>query len=405
MTTTERETELPDFPIPRGCPFAAPPIYDQLRTESPISRVRMRDGESAWLLTRHEDVRAVLSDPRFSANKAAPGFPVFMAGQKEGLAQHSPFLVNMDGDAHTAARRPLISEFSTRRINLLRPRIQQIVDELIDRMLTLPRPLDLVGELALPIPSSVIAELVGVSDDDFEFFQQITVKGVRRETTDQQQENIAIALRDFMTKLVEEKEVEPGDDLVSRQISQQRAMRDDVDRSGLVSMAILMLIAGHETTANMISLGVYTLLSNPDQLAAMAAAPDKVPAAVEELLRYYSIIDFGPPRLALEDVEVGGVLIKAGEGVIASGFAAGRDGEIFADPEKFDIDRDARLHVAFGYGAHQCLGQNLARAELQITLETLFRRIPELRLAADPSELRFKSDALVYGLHELPVTW
>ncbi len=199
------------------------------------------------------------------------------------------------------------------------------------------------------------------------------------------------------------KEASPTDDLLGRQITKQRETGEG-DHEDLVSLAFLLLVAGHETTANMISLGTVALLENPEQLAAIVADPSRTPAAVEELLRYFSIVDAATSRTARADVEIGGVLIREGEGVVALGWSANRDPDAFADPDVLDIERGARHHVAFGYGAHQCLGQNLARMELQIVFDTLLRRIPGLRLASAVDELPFK-DANVYGLHELPVTW
>jgi cytochrome P450 len=204
--------------------------------------------------------------------------------------------------------------------------------------------------------------------------------------------------------LLARKESEPGDDLFSRQIARQRE-EGTLDHASLVSMAFLLLLAGHETTANMISLGVVGLLENPEQLAQIKADPSKTPMAVEELLRYFSIVEIATSRVATEDVRIGGVTIKAGEGVVVSGLSANWDPAMFENPAELDVQRGARHHIAFGYGPHQCLGQNLARLELQIVFDTLFRRIPTLRLAAPVDDIPFKSNASIYGAYELPVTW
>ncbi|HEY4021139.1 MAG TPA: cytochrome P450, partial [Pseudonocardiaceae bacterium] len=208
----------------------------------------------------------------------------------------------------------------------------------------------------------------------------------------------------YMDELITAKETEPGDDLFSRQIAKQRET-GSVDHGTLVSTAFLLLLAGHETTANMISLGVVGLLDNPEQLAAIKADPGKTPLAVEELLRYFTIVEMATSRVATEDVEIGGVTIKADEGVVVSGLSANWDPSVFAEPEQLDVERGARHHIAFGYGPNQCLGQNLARLELQVTFDTLFRRIPDLRLAVPVDDVEFKTDANIYGVYELPVTW
>ncbi|MER6951845.1 cytochrome P450, partial [Nonomuraea sp. NPDC000554] len=211
-------------------------------------------------------------------------------------------------------------------------------------------------------------------------------------------------LRAYIDDLVTRKESEPGDDLFSRQIARQR-QEGALDHAGLVSLAFLLLTAGHETTANMISLGVVGLLNHPEQLALITADPGRTPMAVEELLRYFTIADGVTSRVATEDAQIGGASIKAGEGVIVSGLSVNWDPAAFKNPAELDVERGARHHLAFGFGPHQCLGQNLARLELQIVFDTLFRRIPTLRLAAPVEDLPFKTDAVIYGVHELPVTW
>jgi cytochrome P450 len=208
-----------------------------------------------------------------------------------------------------------------------------------------------------------------------------------------------MALRSYLDDLIARKEKEPGDDLLSRQLAKTDS-RDDV-----VSLAFLLLIGGHETTANMISLGTLAFLEHPEFLAAIREDPAKTPNAVEELLRYFTIAEFANLRVAAEDVEFGGVLIRAGDGVIGLSNTGNRDPEVFENPDELNIERGARHHLTFGYGSHQCLGQSLARLELEIVFNTLFRRVPELRLAVPADELPFKDDASIYGVYELPVTW
>ncbi|RBQ19381.1 cytochrome P450 [Spongiactinospora rosea] len=394
------------LPIERGCPFAPPTAYERLREQGPINKVRLASGGEAWWVSGHEEGRAVLADPRFSCDKRKDGFPLFTldAATLRRLRSRPPLMLSLDGAEHAAARRAVIGEFTLRRLAALRPRIQGIVDHFIDDMLdTDRRPVDLVQALSLPVPSLVICELLGVPYTDHDFFQSRSTMMVGRTSLEERGRAFA-ELRAYVDDLVTRKESEPGDDLLSRQIARQR--RDGaLDHGGLVSLAFLLLTAGHETTANMISLGVVGLLSHPEQLALITADPGRTPMALEELLRYFTIADGVTSRLATEDVQISGVSIKAGEGVIVSTLSADWDPAVFTDPAELDIERGGRHHIAFGFGPHQCLGQNLARMELQIVFDTLFRRVPALRLAAPAEDLPYKADAVVYGVHELPVTW
>ncbi|MEV0311081.1 cytochrome P450 [Nonomuraea fuscirosea] len=401
MTTAEKYA----FPMARTCPFAPPPAYEQIREEEPVTRVSLPDGGRAWVVSRHEDVRTVLNDRRFSADRQHPDFPQLTKGE---AATRRPdeerVLIAMDAPEHGPARKAVLGEFTVRRLEALRPRIQEIVDERIDALLTGPRPGDLVRSLSLPVPSLVICEMLGVPYADHEFFQDHTVKMINQSTPPEERLAAMGAMWGYMDGLIAEKEDNPPDDLLGRQIVKLRA-NGTYRRTALAGMGFLLLVAGHETTANMISLSTAAFLRNPEQLAMIKADPGKTLNAVEEMLRYFTIIDVATARLCVEDVEVGGQLIKAGEGVLALGHAANRDPRAFANPDELDIERGARHHVAFGFGPHQCLGQNLARMELQIVFDTLFRRVPTLEPAMDLDELPFKDDANIYGLYELPVTW
>ncbi|UQA58522.1 cytochrome P450 [Polyangium aurulentum] len=394
---------VPTLPIIRTCPYAPPAEHRRLREESPLAKVKLPTGATAWVATRHEDIRTILSDPRFSSSRRHPGFPRL---REEPPPDNTlkPMLIELDQPEHAAVRRTVIGEFTVKRTNALGPRIQQIVDENIDAMLAGPRPVDLVQAFSLPVPSLVICEILGVPYADHEFFQLHSSKIISHKTTPVEVMQSVTALMTYLHKLVYAKEQSPTDDLLGRQIQKQRE-EGNFDREGLVSLAFLLLIAGHETTANMISLSTLVLLQNPEKLAAIQQDPTKTLGAVEELLRYFTIAESALGRVAKEDVEIGGVLIRAGEGVLALANTANRDPEVFENADDLDIERGARNHLAFGFGPHQCLGQNLARLELQIVLDTLFRRIPGLRPAVPVEELSFKDDATVYGVREFPVTW
>ncbi|MGW4483710.1 cytochrome P450 [Amycolatopsis sp. NPDC004368] len=397
-------TAMEELPVARKCPFAPPAEYTATREEAPVHRVRIPDGKQAWVVSRHEDVRAVLNDPRFSADRFNPDFPTLVPGGNViRRTEAERTMLAMDAPQHGPERKAVLGEFTVKRVTDLKPRIQEIVDGLIDDILATEGPVDLVEMLALPVPSLVICEMLGVPYEDHDFFQENTKRLINRATTPEDRRAAFERVQGYLAKLIEGKEAAPGDDLIGRQIVKRRA-EGTYDREKMVSLAFLLLAAGHETTANMISLGTVAFLRNPDQLELIKADPAKTLPAVEELLRYFSIVD-NTARMAKEDVEIGGVTIKAGEGVVVMAYAANWDPSVFDDSEAFDIERGARHHVAFGFGPHQCLGQNLARTELQIVFDTLFRRIPSLKLAVDVDDLPVKDDALIYGLYELPVTW
>jgi cytochrome P450 len=396
-------SDVPAFPMKRECPFDPPPELSRIQAESPVSRVRLWDGSHPWLITGYDDMRGVLADRRFSADVTRPGYPHVTAAS-EARRKRSRSFISMDEPEHGTYRKMLTSTFMIKKVESLRPRIQGIVDRLIDAMLGDTPPADLVAEFALPVPSLVICELLGVPYADHDFFQKCSRILVSSRSTPGHAIAAADELKAYLTELLDRKAAEPADDLLSRLVVEQA---QTMTRAQIADMAMLLLVAGHETTANMIALGTLTLLQHPDQLTELREKrdPKLIAGAVEELLRYLNIVHSGRRRVATEDVEVGGQLIKAGEGVIVATDAGNRDASAFADPDVLDIHRQARHHVAFGYGVHQCLGQPLARVELQVVYGTLYHRIPTLRLAVPLEEIRFKHDMLVYGVHELPVSW
>ncbi|SDY69532.1 Cytochrome P450 [Amycolatopsis xylanica] len=391
------------WPMERVCPFGPPAEYQRLRAEEPVTKVRLASGMTIWAVSRLEDIRQLLTDPRFSSDRHAPGFPRIIKDQKI-IPGFRSSLIDMDAPEHGEKRREVLSEFTIRRVKAMAPRVQQIVDERIDAILDGPKPADLVKSLALPVPSLVICELLGVPYHDHEFFESRTYAMLSRDKVLAERQAAFGELLTFLDELVTAKEAEPTDDLLGRLILKQRA-GGGVRHQDLKELAFLLLVAGHETTANMTSLGVLTLLEHPDQLKKIVEDPSKTLGAIEELLRFLTIAEAAGLRVAIDDVEIGGQLIRAGEGVIALTISGNRDAEAFVDPDEFDIERSARHHVAFGFGIHQCLGANLARLELQIIFDTLFRRIPGLRLAVPAAELPYKTETTIYGLHELPVTW
>jgi cytochrome P450 len=407
MPPDDTDHPLPPFPGNRAarCPFDPPAALSALQAESPLARVRLWDGSAPWLVTRHAQQRALLTDPRISADVMRPGYPHV----NEGFRKHREALrtfVNMDDPEHARIRRMIISPFAARRVEALRPDVQRIAEDLISGLLAGPRPVDLVAALAVPVPLLVICRLLGVPDADREFFRA-TVESMTNPRTPPTAARAALAeLHGYLDGLISRKLADPADDLLSF-LATGRLRAGELSRQELASTAIVLLLSGHETTANMISLGTLALLCHPAQLAVLRDAddPELVAGAVEELLRYLTIAHFGRRRVALADVEIDGQVIRAGEGVIMATDLANRDGSVFGDPGRLDLRRDARQHMAFGFGAHQCLGQSLARLELQAVFGTLYRRVPTLSLAVRMEDVEFKHDSAVSGLAGLPVTW
>ncbi|MET8558786.1 cytochrome P450 [Streptomyces sp. NPDC004959] len=406
-TVSHSPEDLDEFPMPRAakCPFDPAPALRTRQAEPSLSRVRIWDGSNPWLVTRYDQVRALLADPRISADVTRSGFPHVSPGSKAGSETRRSF-INMDDPEHSRLRRMVTAPFAIRKMQALRPAVQRIVDDLIDDLLAGPKPADLVQAFALPVPSLVICALLGVPYADHGLFQRHTQVLVRRSSKPEEVVAASEALTDYLDALLVEKETHPEEDLLS-DIATRQVAAGQLTRREAARMGVLLLAAGHETTANMIALGTLALLQNPDQLDALRAAddPKTVAAAVEELLRYLTIVHSGRRRVALEDITYGGVTIRAGEGVILAGETANRDPEAFPDPDRLDLGRDARRHVAFGFGVHQCLGQPLARMELQVVYSTLYRRVPTLALATDIERVEFKHDGAIFGVYELPVTW
>jgi cytochrome P450 len=390
------------FPALRGERLDPAPAYGRLRTERPVSRVVLRNGEPAWLVTRHVDVRAVLRDRRFTADPTAPGFP-----QLRPIAEPTPppgtFLC-YDPPEHTRFRRMLGTEFAAWRLAGFQPEIDRIVAEQLDALAGAGPGADLVRTFARPVPARGICALLGVPfADRAEFQRHIEVRlDWSRPGEEVQAANAAV--RDYLERLVTAKEAAPTDDLIGRLVRRQ-VHTGRLRHEELVSMAMLLLVAGPETTASTIALGVLALRRDPDQWAALVADPGRVDGAVEELLRYLSVVQNGVVRAAVADVQVGGQRIAAGEGVIALLPAANRDPDAFPDPDRLDVRRDARGHLAFGHGVHQCIGALLARLELRAALRGLLRRFPDLRLAVGEDELRLTHGGAVFGVRELPVCW
>ncbi|PZG41998.1 cytochrome P450 [Spongiactinospora gelatinilytica] len=394
------------FPMPRstGYPLDPPPELTRLSHEHPVTRVRLWDGSTSWLVTRYADARALLADRRISVDVARPGFPHTNAVSKARDARMKT-LMQMDPPEHTANRRLLIPGFTVRRMRALRPRVQRIVDDLIDDLLAGPDPADLVEAFALPVPSLVICELLGVPYVDRGFFQDVAQSLVMDRADPGQALAASESLNAYLADLVIRKSADPGKDMLS-ELAVGQYLTGAMPAAEIATMGQLLLVAGHDTTASMIALGTVALLTHPAQLHAVRDGdPPLIAGAVEELLRHLSITHTEARRVATEDIGIGGQVIRAGEGIIVVKSTANRDPEAFPDPDVLDVGRTGRSHIAFGHGVHQCLGQSLARMELEVVFGTLYRRIPTLALATPWADLEFKEKAVFYGVRELPVTW
>ncbi|QDP83535.1 cytochrome P450 [Nocardia otitidiscaviarum] len=400
----ENQAAVHNFPMRRQCPFAPAAEYAELREQGSLARVLLPSGQQAWVVTRYDEVQRVLAHPQISTDITRPGFPeLTSAPDAERYQLFEGEFFNMDSPEHDIYRRMLIPEFSFKRIKALRARIQAMIDELLDTMLAAGPPADLAEAFALPVASLGICQLLGIPYEDHRFFQS-RVRTRKIEASEDMLAPVA-ELRGYTDDVITRAEREPGDNLIGRLVT-QRVLTGEITHNAAVGMVLQLLIAAHETTSNMIMLGTLTLLRHPDQLTELRADPALWPGAVDELLRYHSVAD-GPTfaRIALGDIEIGDQVIRAGDAVFALCASANHDERAFARAGEFDIHRSAGNHLAFGYGVHQCIGQNLARAWLESSYETLFRRVPTLRLNAEVEDLSFKYDAAIFGLDEFPVTW
>ncbi|MBE1579801.1 cytochrome P450 [Amycolatopsis roodepoortensis] len=398
-------------PVPQGLPmdrdagpFDPPSEITRLRESRPVSPMVFPDGHEGWLVTGYDEVRQLMADTRFSSRQdigilhvpyETPGMPA----PTEPSPPMPGMFVAMDPPDHGRLRKRLTGAFTVKRMKQLEDHIVEITERQLDAMAALTPPIDLVKEFALPVPSLVICELLGVPYEDREKFQADSAQLMVRDQTLEEKMAAFIGMNTFLTELVTRKRETPGDDILS-----DLGRHDDLTMEELTGAAFLLLLAGHETTANMLSLGTFALLEHPEQLAELRADAELMPGAVEEMLRYLSVADIFF-RYATEDLELGGETIPAGSTVIISLLAANRDPRRFENPDALDLHRNARGLLSFGHGIHQCLGQQLARIEMRAGFEGLLRRFPTLALAVPADEVKLKTDMNIYGVHELPVTW
>lgn len=407
MTATRAaEESIGTYPQERSCPFSPPGRFEELRSRPGLPTVEALRGAHPRLVTRYDDAKAVLGSPDFTARIDAPGFPLMSATDVQQLEDGGESLVRLDDPEHLVKRRRLTRDFTVKRINALAPQIQAVIDDVIDELLaTEGRSADLIATVALPIPSRVICLLLGVPYEDHAFFQRMAARALSGNADPEQVREALGELSRYLGALIDRKTAEPADDVLTR-LTQDCLVSGEIDRNELLTIAMTLLIAGFETTGNMIGLGTALLTSRPDQREAFIAGDDALQRnAVEELLRYLTIAQHPRQVSAKEDVVVNGHTVKAGEGVLVSLSSANRDATAFEDPDTFDITRPARSHLAFSYGTHQCLGQALARMELLLCFRTLFARVPTLRLLDSPADYDLKTKTRVHGFRTLEVAW
>ncbi|MFF7357295.1 MULTISPECIES: cytochrome P450 [Streptomyces] len=385
------------LPTLRERPLDPPQV---LRTQGPIGRMTFPDGYQGWLVTGYEQGRQILSDKRFSS-AASHKHLAFPSDRPSDLEADIPGLFeHMDPPDHTRFRRRLAGQFTLRRMRLLASRIEEITAQYADAMLHKGPPADLVADYAVPVSSQVICELLGVPVADRDRFVGDSENLLRLDIDPQKAQAALKDLVDLTGELLLRKQAEPADDVLSVLVA-----GDDITLEESIGATLLLLVAGHETTANMLSLGTYALLTNPDQMDLLRADESLVESAVEELLRYLTVVHVGVQRTPTEDVEIDGVRLRKGETVLVHLPTANRDPRQFTDPDRLDVTRGGHSHLTFSHGIHQCLGQQLARLELRIGYTALLRRFSNLRIAAHPHDIPMRSDMTVYGVHRLPVTW
>ncbi|KAF2267148.1 cytochrome P450 55A3 [Lojkania enalia] len=405
---------LPSFPFARPQAWDPPAEYAKLRATEPISRVKLWDGTTPWLVVKHKDVTNVLTDNRLSKQRNRPGFPEMSPGGKEA-AKNKPTFVDMDPPDHMQQRSMVEPLFTYEAVAKLRPHIQKTVNTLLDAMIKegCSQPVDLVEKFALPLPSHIIYGILGVPFSDLQFLTQQNAIRSNGSATATEASNAAKTLLNYISDLVEKRMQEPKDDLISKLVVEQ-VLPGHLQPADAVQIAFLMLVAGNATMVNMINLGVITLLQHPTQLVILKSDPSLSPLFVSELCRYHTGSAMATRRVAKVDIQLGSFTVKAGEGIIAATQSSSRDEDVFSDPEMFDILRFAPKErggrgedwyqaMGYGWGEHRCVAEPLARGELEIVFSTLFQRLPNLKLAVPFEEIKWTPPKKDVGIIELPV--
>ncbi|WP_417620289.1 cytochrome P450 [Parasphingorhabdus sp.] len=397
---------IDSFPIARDlkkCPYDPPAEYAALRHEDPVHPITLWSGNRAWLLTGYDDCKSVLTDTRFSAVPTRQGYPALSPGHLKQAVEDT--FVRMDPPEHTRIRRMFVREFLPGKMEKMRPDIERVTNRLLDRVIERGPPVDMLSSFSGIFPASIMCLLLDAPLEDMDFFKTRTEIQFRFDSTPEQVEQAANEMLAYVKDLFIKRSKNPGEDIISR-VAVEHVAKGDIELDVAVQNIRRILEAGHETTANQIALSILLLIdSYPEQWAMLAEKPELARSATEELLRYLTVAHRIPRRVAIEDVELRGKTIKAGEGILPLIASANRDETSFPDPDRLDITREPREHVAFSWGIHQCLGQTLARVEMQSAFSILPKRFPDLRLNVPLAEIEFDESMLAYGIRSLPVTW
>ncbi|MFF1379490.1 cytochrome P450 [Streptomyces sp. NPDC058308] len=392
---------LRNYPFSEAVALEVDPLYEKLREEEPVVRVGCPFGEDSWLVTTHADMKTILGDPRFSRALAAE----HDESRLTPLPIHTSIL-GMDSPDHTRLRRLLAKVFTTRRVELLRPRIEGEAHRLIDALVAQGPPGDLMEGFAVPFAGTVVCDLLGVPFEDREQFRGwLDAFSATTVMTEEEIEADTERLHGYIAELMVSRRARPQDDLVSAMVKASDE-EDRLSEQELVELASVLLIAGHETVSSQLIDSLYVLFDHPEQLDRLRSRTELIPRAIEELLRYVPLISHVTfARYATVDVELSGTLVRAGESVLPAIPSANRDESVFENADRFDIDRERNPHLGFGHGIHRCLGAPLARLEMQVALEALFARLPEMRCAVPLGALGWKDGMQVRSLLQLPVAW
>jgi cytochrome P450 len=401
MGAFAHEEDVPVFPFDIPPSVDVVPEFERLRDEAPVTRVRLSTGGDAYLVTRYDDVRRVYADPLFSrARLVEPEQPVLLPGNK---LPH--VLINTDAPEHTRLRKLVTRAFTARAVERLRPRVEEITDELLDGLLEVGPPADAVADFALPLPASLIAELMGIPRADVTRLQHWLehILSISAHTAEATQAALG-ELTGYLGQLIATKRENPADDLTSALI-QVRDGGDQLSEAELMFMLHLLLAGGFETTATLIPNALMTLFRQRDQWERLCEDPNLVPLAVEELLRYVPITRSGLERVATEDVQLSGVTVPAGSTVLPLVNAAHFDPTFVSDPQRLDVARPPSPHLGFGHGIHHCVGASLGRMELTTAVSALVTRMPNLHLAVPENDLEWKAGLITRGPLRLPIAW
>jgi cytochrome P450 len=396
-------------PITNGLPrvrerrLDPPAIFGQLRSEQPIAPMTFPDGARGWVVTGYEQARTILTDTRFSSRASLKhlAFASDLATDFDLEKDLPPAqFEHMDPPEHTRFRKLLTGEFTLRRMKAMVPQIERVAAGRVAAMRAKGQSADLVKDFAVPMSAHVICELLGIPEEARARFEVLSTQALSLDKKPEETKAVIDGLVGLIGEVAMGKLEQPGDDLLTGLIT-----GGQLEPAEILGVLLLLLVAGHETSSNMLALGTYTLLREPEQLARLRADESLIENAVEELLRYLTIVHIGVQRTPTEDVELYGVTLKAGETALIHLPSVNRDPERFPDPDTLDVTRRAIGHLTFSHGIHQCLGQQLARQELRVGFTTLLREFPDLRLAVDPDDVPMRDNMTIYGVHELPVAW